>query len=291
MAHMNSASHRFQTPTRIHPHTPLLPACYRGARIAYHIIYGIFIAAVYPVLGKPAQRRIMQYWSRKFLNILHVGLETNACLHPATTQGCMLVANHVSWLDAVALNAVLPAYFVTPAKVEIWPLLSGMRSRVHNLSARLNTLPENVHINEKIAELLQRGESVALFPEVTTTGDAHPGHFHSSLLQGPIDIAAAIYPVAIRYHDGAGEPNNYAACADNINLSQSLWKILRSPALQITLLYLPPLPSSGKNRRLLASEARSAIHTALTRSASASRVPAPGPVPTEQLKEKSQMQL
>ena len=38
-----------------------------------------------------------------------------------------------------------------------------------------------------------------------------------------------------------------------------------SPSLHVTLLYLPPLSSEGKNRRLLASEARGSIHSGLAK--------------------------
>jgi 1-acyl-sn-glycerol-3-phosphate acyltransferase len=58
----------------------------------------------------------VQRWSACLLHILAVRLEISGV--PAHgTAPAMLVANHVSWLDVYALNAVRPARFVTKADV------------------------------------------------------------------------------------------------------------------------------------------------------------------------------
>ena len=55
-----------------------------------------------------------------------------------------------------------------------------------------------------------------------------------------------------------------AAFVGDMTFIESLWKILCSPSLHVTLVYLPAIPCTGKNRRMLASEAREAIHANLT---------------------------
>lgn len=243
----------------------MLLACFRGARVACHIIYGIFLACFIPAFEQNTQRRIRKHWSRKLLHMLHVGLEAHNCHYPADMHSHLLVANHVSWLDVIALNAVVPACFVAKSDVKSWPLLGWLCHRVGTLFINRENRRDTVRINRKISRMLKQGESVAVFPEGTSTDGGLPGHFHSSLLQGAIDVDIAICPVAIRYHDGAGKANGDGAFVGDMSFVQSLWKILRSPSLHVTLSYLRPIPCQGKSRRLLASEAQGAIHMALAK--------------------------
>ncbi|MDO8413059.1 MAG: lysophospholipid acyltransferase family protein [Gallionellaceae bacterium] len=242
-----------------------LIAAVRGLRVASHVLYGLLLVSLFPLLKTTAQHHIVKYWSRKLLDILHVGLETHGYYPAVTVQGRLLLANHISWLDAVALNAVLPAYFVAKHEVGNWPLLGWIFHGIHTLFIKRDFKMDTLRINHQIAKLLAQGERVALFPQGTTTDGTQLGHFHSSLLQGAVAIEAAICPIAIRYHDGRGKFNLDAAFIGDMTFIQSLWKILCSPALHVTLMYLPTLTSIGKNRRMLAAEAQSTIYRALAR--------------------------
>ncbi len=243
----------------------MLLVCFRGARVACHIIYGILLACFFPALGQNIQRRILKYWSCKLLDILRVRIQAHGCFHQADLHARLLVANHVSWLDVIALNAIAPACFVAKSEVRSWPLLGWLCHRVGTMFIKRDIRRDTVRINCKISGMLQQGECVALFPEGTSTEGGLPGHFHSSLLQGAIDINSAICPVAIHYHDGAGKANSNAAYVGDMSFVQSLWKILCSSSLHVSMFYLPPLPCTGKNRRLLASQAHASIHIALAK--------------------------
>lgn len=242
-----------------------LIAFVRGLRVASHVLCGLLLVSLFPLLKKSTQHHIVKYWSRKLLDILHVGLETQGYYPAAAVRGSLLVANHVSWLDAVALNAVLPAYFVAKSEVSDWPLLGRIFHGIHTLFIRRDIKMDTLRVNRQIAQLLAQGERIALFPQGTTIHGAQLGHFHSSLLQGAVAMEAAICPVAIRYHDGMGKANHDAAFVGDMTFIQSLWKVLCSPAMHVMLMYLPALSSTGKNRRTLAVEAQSAIYHALAR--------------------------
>lgn len=263
MTSVSPTAHNSAMPDRVRPQAITLTVCWRGMRVASHIIYGMLLACTYPLLSNSSKHRILKNWSLKLLGVLHVGLETQGCHYAATAQGRMFVANHISWLDVVALNAVTPACFIAKAEVRDWPLLGWMCQRAQTLFVRRDTKRDTARINRQIAALLEQGECIALFPEGATSASAQPGHFHSSLLQGPIDLKAAIYPVAIRYHDGAGKTCGDAAYVGDMTFIQSLWKILCSPSLHVTLVYLPAIASAEKFRRMLASDAQGAIHAAL----------------------------
>lgn len=241
----------------------MLFACFRGVCVVCHIIYGILLVCIFPVLNQNIRRRTLKHWSRKLLDMLQVRFAAHGNYHPAEMLGRLLVANHVSWLDVIALNAVVPACFVAKSEVRNWPLLGWLCHRAGTLFIKRDIRRDTVRINRTIAEMLRQDECIVLFPEGTSTDGELPGHFHSSLLQGAIDVDADICPVAIRYHDETGKANSDAAYVGDMSLVESLWKILCSPSLHVTLFYLPPLPRTDKNRRMLAAEAQGAVHMAL----------------------------
>ncbi|MGO8755407.1 MAG: hypothetical protein ACLQHK_09275 [Gallionellaceae bacterium] len=81
----------------------------RAARLFFHMFHAILIACIYPALGKPAQRRILQHWSRSLPNILNAGGHAVGHQPIRAGQECLFTANHISWLDMFAMNTSLPA--------------------------------------------------------------------------------------------------------------------------------------------------------------------------------------
>ncbi len=257
-------------PAAIAPYLPAqqfstisLVACFRFARVLCHIVYGILLACLYPLLHKSFQYHIVKIWSRELLQVMHIGLEADESHYSISDRGQLLVANHISWLDAVALNAVTPSFFVAKAELLDWPLLGWMCQRIGTLFIKRDARRDAARVNQQIATILQHGESIALFPEGTTTDGRQSGHFHSSLLQGAINTDARICPIVIHYCDGAGRANNAAVFVGDMTFIESLWKIVCSPSLHIIVSHLPSLASGGKTRRELAAQAQKSINMAL----------------------------
>lgn len=248
-------------------HNPLLEArradipmvLLRGIRVACHLMYALMLAAIYPMLNLASRQFVMQHWSRALLDILHVRLETGGHLPPQHMQGALLVANHISWLDVYALNAVRPSSFIAKSEVGAWPLLGLLCRRAQTIFIERNNRRDTLRANGLIAERLAQGECVALFPEGTTTNGSQVRHFHSALLQCAIDAKCAVYPVAIRYHDGSGQACSDAAFIGDMTFLQSLRKILFSPSLHATLVFLPAISGAEKCRRTLATDSHTAI--------------------------------
>lgn len=245
------------------PTATLPTALFRGARLICHLTYGILLAGIYPLFKLSIRQRLLKRWSSDLLHILHVRLETAGQPSPRHIPGTMLVANHISWLDVFAINAISPACFIAKSEVRGWPLLGMLCQRTRTIFIERDIRRDTMRSNRLISAMLAEGECVALFPEGTSTDGTRLKHFHSSLFQSAIDSRAAISPVAIRYHDGSGRHCDDAAFIGDMSFIQSLQKILLSPSLHATLTVLPALSLQDKNRRILAAEAQSAIDIAL----------------------------
>lgn len=244
---------------------PMLPlACLRTIRFVLHLGYGVLLAAIFPALNSGQRRRIVQGWSAALLDILHVRISTSGEVPLHQITGGLIVANHISWLDVIVMNSVLPLRFVAKSEVRGWPVIGWLCAQAQTLFISRHKRCDTARTNGQMIELLQQGNCLALFPEGTTTDGSQVKHFHASLLQPAIDAQTAIYPVAIRYHDQNGTPNTDAAYIDEMSFVESLWKILCSRDLHAHLNTTGALDTQSAHRRTLALEAHRQISHSLS---------------------------
>lgn len=243
--------------------TRRLIALFRATRLTLHIGYGLTIAIAFPWFGLAIRRRILQSWSTGLLDIFNVRIEIadHDPLH--TLRQGLIVTNHISWLDVFVLNAVVPMRFVAKSEVRTWPAIGWLCARAQTLFIERGKARSAARINVKLVDLLQRGESLAVFPEGTTTDGLQVEHFHSSLLQPAIDAGAQVHPIAIRYQDSRGAHSLAPAYIGEMSFGASMWNILSAPELHVRLVATPPLDASGTDRRNLTRTVQHHISTTL----------------------------
>ncbi|GAA4956580.1 lysophospholipid acyltransferase family protein [Actinoplanes utahensis] len=173
---------------------------------------------------------------------------------PAPRPGSLLVANHVSWLDVVALAAVTPVRLVAKHDVRAWPALGGAARRAGTIfidRTRPSTLPGTVR---EVAAALRAGRSVAVFPEGTTFCGPESGRFRPALFQAAIDAGAPVVPVSVSYD------STEACFVGEDTLGASVVRVARIRGLTLTLVAAPALrPDTGADRRVLARAAQSSL--------------------------------
>src|SRR5690348_12446371 len=100
-------------------------ALWRLAHAVGHGLRGLAIVLfAFPSLDVAARRERIRWWSRKMLAVLGIAFE---CDGEPARYAALLVVNHVSWLDIMAVHAVVPeARFVSKADVKGWPLVSRL---------------------------------------------------------------------------------------------------------------------------------------------------------------------
>ena len=238
---------------------PVAVACLRLARVALHFARGVWIAETrYPRLVPAQQDCELERWSRRLLAILRVQV-VHHNVPAAVPEPCMLVANHVSWLDIFAVYAGLPSLFVAKSEVRAWPLVGRLVVRVGTLFIERGSRRHARLTSERVAAALGRGRLVAVCPEGTTTDGRTLKHFHAALLQPAIDAEAIVLPIALRYVDCAGEQTDAAAYVGEMSLGESLWRIAREPSLVVELRFAAPIDARAMHRRELAARARNLI--------------------------------
>ena len=237
----------------------MLLSVIRGGRIALHLFYGMVLAAVYPYLNQTGQRRVLKSWSRQLLAILNIAIQIEGVQLTSRETGCMMVANHVSWLDMFVMNAIHPSQFIAKSEVRNWPIIGWLSRRSGTIFIERALRQNASRITGHISLLLKQGACIGLFPEGTTTDGKQVGHFHSALIQPAIDAGVKLWPIALRYQSNDGKLSSIAPFTGDATLVQSIWQILRSPHLNAIVVFTPALKAANGNRRVLTRTAQAAI--------------------------------
>ncbi|ATE58864.1 lysophospholipid acyltransferase family protein [Thauera sinica] len=238
--------------------SPKLLRGWRYFRLAVHVAEGaLTIALVYPLSAEPVHRRLRQRWSHRLLRILGIRLQADGV---PIEPGCMLVANHVSWVDIFVVNALAPSSFVSKAEVRNWPVIGWLAAKNGTIFLRRGSRGHARIINEETAAQLDAGRNVAIFPEGTTTDGSHVLDFHAALLQPAIAAGHAVQPVALSYHAPGGSRSRAPAYDGDISLGQCIANIIAERGIVARVQAAAPLGTGeGTDRRTLARQAREII--------------------------------
>jgi 1-acyl-sn-glycerol-3-phosphate acyltransferase len=241
-----------------------LARSWRLARALLLLVRGVLIAAV--LLGGADVRRRnrhMQPWCAALLDILGVEVVVRGAL-PQHDAPVFIAANHVSWLDIWALNAVRPGLFVAKSEIRGWPVVGWLAARVGTLFIERARRTDTRRTNERIvARLAVPGEQVTVFPEGTTTDGSVVRPFHASLLQPAVAAHARVHPLAIRYTGVGGAPSTAAAYIGDMSLAQSMWRIAGAIGLRVELHFQQPIEPGARTRRELAALAQARVTEAI----------------------------
>jgi 1-acyl-sn-glycerol-3-phosphate acyltransferase len=243
-------------------------AAWRLLRGVVHGLHGLGIVLVrFPALDALRRQPLIQWWARKMLRTMGIALEVEGGPHPG---GTLLVANHISWLDIMAVHAVCPrARFVSKADVRSWPLLSRLVDAGGTLYLERERKRDALRVVHAMAQALTAGDAVAVFPEGTTSDGHALLPFHANLLQAAIATGTPVQPVALRFSDRRDAVSRAVEFVGDTTLLQSLWRVASGEGVVARVRFLPPLPSSGADRRALAALLRDRIGVALDRFAQA----------------------
>ncbi len=235
------------------------------ARLAHAVAHGLhglaIVLCAFPSVGVPARRERIRWWSRKMLAVLGVAFE-----HGGTPvrAGSLLVANHVSWLDIMAIHAVVPeARFVSKADVKAWPLVARLVDSAGTLYLERERKRDALRVVHAVAEALAGGQVVAIFPEGTTSTGHGLLPFHANLLQSAIATGTPVQPVALRFSEAANEVSEAVEFVGATSLLQSLWRTSCGEGVRVRLDFLPSRPSASVDRRVLAEQLHADIAAAL----------------------------
>ena len=240
----------------------LVPRAWRALRVVVHGLHGLATTLlVFPLVDGQRRQRLVQHWSARLLELLHVEMRTSGRID-APGGNVLVVANHVSWLDIFVINAHQVARFVAKADLAHWPLVGTLIRGPGTIFIERARRVDTRRVNQAAAQALAEGAVVAVFPEGTTTDGSQVHRFHSSLLQPIIESQGRMQPVALRYRDATGARSMAPTYGDE-SFATSFWRVCGERRLRVDVIATAPIDASGTHRRVLAGLAEAAIRTAL----------------------------
>jgi 1-acyl-sn-glycerol-3-phosphate acyltransferase len=202
----------------------------------------------FPSLGPDERERVVEQWSRRMLAIMGIRLEVQGT--PPARGPLLLVSNHLSWLDILAIHASRHVRFVSKADVHGWPVIGTLADGAGTLYIERERPRDSIRVVHHMAEALANGELVAVFPEGTTSDGTALLPFHANLLQAAISTGAPVQPMALCFLDDAtGRASEAPRYAGDDRLVTSLWSTLSARRLRAVVRFGEPQPASGRRRR------------------------------------------
>jgi 1-acyl-sn-glycerol-3-phosphate acyltransferase len=236
-------------------------AAWRLLRVLLHVLKAYVRSyLVWPGLDQAGWHHETQTWSRQLLHVLGIGLQVQGHASP---HAKLVVSNHVSWLDIVAINSVVPSRFVSKAEVAHWPVVGRLVTTAGTLYLMRERRRDAMRVLGLMAEALRTGHTIAVFPE-GTTGDGHGVmHFHPNLVQAAIDAGVPVQPVVLRYSDPDHPVSPLAAYVGDTSLLQSLWWVVSARGLMVHAHVLPLQSVQHGDRRAVTALLHTQIEAVL----------------------------
>lgn len=229
-------------------------------------VAGVLIElSVFPLISAARRRGIVRQWSALLLRACGLSLRIRddgvVAGRPlaAVASGRMLVANHRSWLDIFAIDAIATSAFVAKSELRRWPLAGWLAALAGTVFIERGRRHAVHRVIETLRARIRAGFPVALFPEATTSAGPMLLPFHGNLLEAAIAESAEVVPIAIRYRDAAGRTAHAADFVGDTGFVESVWTVLGARDLAVEVDVMAPVPSAGRNRHELARDLRERI--------------------------------
>ncbi|NKQ54787.1 1-acyl-sn-glycerol-3-phosphate acyltransferase [Amycolatopsis sp. K13G38] len=240
----------------------------RALRIASACGVVLVAFAASPLLMVPRVReRLVRFIFSSMLRAFGVRLVVHGGTEFRTAEagrGALVVNNHISWLDIVAVNAIRPMRALAKREIADWPVLGALVAKGGSIfldRERLSTLPGTM---AALADALRGGSLVSVTPEGTTWCGLASGRFTTASFQAAIDGGVPVRPLALRYRLADGRETSRPAFIGPESLIDSLRRVARLRGLVLEVYVCEEIaPGRARDRRELAALAESAVHSAL----------------------------
>jgi len=176
-------------------------------------------------------------------------------------RGCALVvANHVSYLDPLAILPACPAIPVAKGEVAGWPIVGALGSAVGVVYVTRDDPMARVATLRRIEALLAEGTPVLNFAEGTTTHGRTVAPFWRGAFGVAARLGVPVVPLALHYRDPA------MAWTGGATFFPHYFDTVAKPRIDVTLRFGTAIPTrTGEAPEALAARARNAVAALLER--------------------------
>ena len=238
--------------------------CYRLPMLAWHALAHLPVVLLLIAIGDIGGRRVghaaIRWWSRGLLRVFGMRVERQGT---PLAGGTLFVANHISWIDIIALHSQHMMGFIAKSEIRDWPLVGWLTAQAETIFLRRGNADSLGDVMAEMSQRLRAGRAVAAFPEGGTRNGRELGAFHARIFTAAVDADAPVQPVALCYGTGC-EAQPIVAFAPRESFMANFVRLLGEPARPARVCFLEPiLHTEQAGRRGIATLARARIERAM----------------------------
>lgn len=251
----------------------------------FRTLFFLFIFVPFLIVVIPAQALVLLLrlpgWNllpRLFhkLGCLFLGLRVTVIGKPSTGRPTLLVSNHVSWTDIVAIGSVADVTFVAKREVGKWPFVGMMANLQRTIYVDRTRRSDAGRTAQAMGRHMAGNNAVLLFAEGQSDIGTHVLPFRSALIgaaQHAMMAAGAgdvmIQPLTIAYTRLQGLPvsrneRSLIAWIKSKSVKQNIREILGGPVKDVTVAFGSPMPlDAGADRKAVTKTAENQVRAML----------------------------
>jgi 1-acyl-sn-glycerol-3-phosphate acyltransferase len=206
---------------------------------------------------------VFSAWARASARIL--GLRVRA--EGAPPRGpCLLVANHLGYLDIAVLQSQRDCTFVSMADVKDWPVMGRLARELGTVFVERERRHDAARAAREIEAALRAGRTVVLFPEGRAGDGTAVRPFRLALLDPAARLGTPVAWAALQYSTPAGHPTAAEAVCwtDDASFGSHLLRLMRLPRIEVRLAY-GDAPIVDADRKRLAKRLEESIRARMVR--------------------------
>ena len=202
------------------------------------------------------------------LGRIFLGMKVKVIGTPSTDRATLIVSNHISWTDIIAVGSSAEVTFVGKSEIASWPVVGFMGSLQRTLYVDRKRRTDAHRASREMGKRLASGGAVLLFAEGQSDIGTHVLPFRSALIgaaQHAMEEAGAtevlIQPLTIAYTRLQGLPvgrtdRSFIAWIKSKSVKQNIREIFTGGTREVVLAFGTPRPLAvGADRKQVAREA------------------------------------
>ena len=175
-------------------------------------------------------------WARTVLSIMktHVSVQGQA-----PTPPFCLVSNHLSYLDVVLFQSLMPCVFVAKSEVAQWPVIGWLARAIGTRFIVRAKRSDVVRVNAEVEQSLLDGEGVIIFPEGTSGKGDGILPFKSAILGSVTNVGQPVTYASVSYRTPRGEaPAHLAVCWwGDMTFADHFFNVLKLPSFEALVVF------------------------------------------------------
>ena len=231
-------------------------------RITYKLIALVFLAVIaVPVMfvysfasDDASPNKKQKAYRKKWLQsvVKTIGLEVIVKGEvDQNNRSALWVSNHISWMD-IAVVGSQGVGFLSKKEVRKWPFIGWLGKQGGTIFIDRGGKNASQIAAKAIAEKINAGDNILVFPEGTTSSGENVKRFHARIFAPALDHQLLVQAIAIQYLDEQGKLHPKVTWSDQ-SFMRNMMGVLAQPSIQVKLTFLPIIEAQQfSGRRQLA---------------------------------------